>query len=458
MLQRKMQRTIERFFEKEPSRALLVTGARQVGKTTLIRSVGRKLFPYVAEINMLENTAARQIFLGAQSAGEVLLRLSALSPVPLKKGKTLIFIDEVQECPELVTMVKFLVEEGSYRYIFSGSLLGVELKDIRSVPVGYMDCLTMYPMDFEEFALANGLSEEVRAALKRCYDEKTPVDALIHQKMLDMLKLYLIVGGMPRVAAGYVENHDLRDCIIEQRSILAAYRRDIAKYDPDEKLYLDDIFSLIPSELNSKNKRFVLKNLNEHFKFSRYSHSFLWLRDAGVALPVFSANEPKAPLILSKATNLFKLFQSDVGLLSAMYADDIQLRILSGEKSINFGAVYENYVAQELYAHGYAPYYYNNKKMGEVDFLTEEGGDVTPIEVKSGKDYQRHAALTALLSSDAHAFRRAVVLSDYNVSRQGICEYLPIYMTMFMEKALSDAPLRYAPDFSALGGRPSPSA
>lgn len=207
---------------------------------------------------------------------------------------------------------------------------------------------------------------------------------------------------------------------------------------------------MIPSELNSKNKRFVLKNLNENFKFSRYSNSFLWLKDAGVAYPTYCANEPAVPLLLSKATNLFKLFLSDVGLLAAMYMDDIQIKVLNREKDINFGAIYENVAAQELKAHGFDLYYFNSKKQGELDFLVEQHGEVLPIEIKSGKDYTRHAALSNVLANKDYQIPCAYVFHNGNISIEGKVVYYPIYMLMFVQKESIEDDMIYRIDLDVL--------
>ena len=433
MISRKIENRIHEFYKKD-KKALLITGARQVGKTYIIREVGKADFESFIEINFLENRTAQSLFENARSSADILLRISAITDQPLIPGKTLIFFDEVQECKEIVTAIKFLVDEGSYRYILSGSLLGVDLKDIRSAPVGYMNIFEMYPLDFEEFALASGVSERVIDSLRNSFSSYTPVDAIVHEKMMDLFRLYLIVGGMPSVVARYLATNNLQEVTQEQRAILALYRQDIAKYDPNNKLYLEDIFALIPSELNSKNKRFILKNLNENFKFSRYQNSFLWLKNAGVALPTFCVTEPTVPLMLNKSANLFKLFLSDVGLLASMYMDGIQLKLLNREKDINFGSIYENAAAQELKAHGYDLYYFNSKKQGELDFVIERGGDVLPIEIKSGKDYQRHAALDNVMGNKDYAIHVAFVFQNDNVSVNGRIVYLPIYMLMFLQK------------------------
>lgn len=451
MINRKIEKELQRFRDSHEKKALLITGARQVGKTFIIREFGKQ-YESFAEINFYENKAARALFENAADSTDLLLRLSLIINVPLIPGKTLIFLDEVQECREIVTAIKFLVEEGSYQYILSGSLLGVDLKDIRSVPVGYMDVLEMYPLDLEEFAYANKVSPAVIDRLRRSFLDKAPVDDIIHEKMMELFRLYLIVGGMPAAVMQYLETCNLQEVLHEQRSIITLYKRDIARYDPEEKLYLENVFDLIPSELNSKNKRFILKNLNENFKFSRYSHSFLWLRDAGVALPVFCASEPAVPLLLSKATNLFKLFLSDVGMLAAMYMNDIQIRILNREQDINFGSVYENAAAQELKAHGFDLYYFNSKKQGELDFLVERNGSVLPIEIKSGKDYTKHAALNNVLANPDYSIPEAYVFHNGNVSTEDKVTYLPIYMLMFVERGQNNENMIYKPDFGVLQG------
>lgn len=434
MITRKISNDLQCFLHDPKKKALLITGARQVGKTYSIREFGQQNFDSFIELNFLENSSAKALFENAQNSKELLLRLSLIADGDLIPGKTLIFLDEVQECKEIVTAIKFLVEEGSYRYILSGSLLGVELKDIRSIPVGYMDIVELYPLDFEEFALANKVSPHIIQTLRDSFIHRTPVDSVIHEKMIELFRLYLVIGGMPAVVEQYLNSNNLREVLRIQQSIIALYKKDIAKYDPKNKLYIEDIYTLIPSELNAKNKRFILKNLNENFRFSKFSNSFLWLKEAGVALPTFCVDEPTAPLLLSKSKNLFKLFLSDVGLLAAMYMDGIQLKILNHEKDINFGSIYENAAAQELKAHGFDLYYFNSKKQGELDFLIEYNGNVLPIEIKLGKDYTKHAALNNVLENNAYDIPEAFVFHNGNVSISGKVVYYPIYMLMFVQK------------------------
>ena len=435
-------------------RALLVTGARQVGKTFTIRKVGKACFEHFVEVNFVERPEALKLFEEAKGTQDLLLRLSAFTNRKLVPGKTLIFFDEVQECKEMVTAVKFLVEEGSYKYVMSGSLLGVELNDLRSVPVGYLDEMEMYPLDFEEFANALGISDDVIAHLRECFVQRKPVDAFIHGRMLDLVRHYLLIGGMPAVVQKYLDTNNLKSVLEQQRGIIRTYKRDITKYDAGHKLQIEEIYDLIPAELNAKNKRFTLKELGEKARFARYEGGLLWLNDAGVAIPTYNVEEPKVPLLLNKQRNLFKLFLNDVGLLAAMYGDNIQLRLLSGDNYINYGAVYENFVAQELNAHGFANghglYYFNSKKQGELDFVIEYNGAVLPIEVKSGKNYERHRALSNVVRNEQYAVNQAFVFCQDNVSVREKAVYLPIYMLMFLDQPkLDDLIVKF--DLTGLG-------
>ena len=438
MIKRKADERIRNFILND-RRSLLVTGARQVGKTFSIRNVGKECFDNFVEINFVEQPDAVELFREHKGAKDLLLRLSAFTKQTLVPQKTLVFFDEVQECKEIVTAIKFLVDEGSYRYVMSGSLLGVELDDLRSVPVGYMDEIEMYPLDLSEFFEAIGISTNVIHNLRKCFEEKKPIDEFIHKRMLEAVRLYLIVGGMPAAVQKYLDTNNLSRVYEEQRGIIRTYKRDITKYDHNHKLQIEDIYDLIPSELNAKNKRFILKELNEKARFSKYEDSFLWLKDAGVAIPTYNVEEPRLPLLLNKQRNLFKLFLNDVGLLAAMYGGNIQARLLSSDSNINFGSVFENLVAQELYAHGFSGaqqhslYYFNSKKQGELDFVVEKASNILPIEVKSGKDYERHNALSNVMENEEYAVPEAYGFCQDNVRTSGRIIYYPIYMITFLE-------------------------
>ena len=449
MLERKISRYIEHFYEVNKG-ALLLSGARQIGKTYSVRRFAEKKFNSFIEINFVDNPDAVGIFSNAKNSSDILLRLSAFVNQPLIKGETLIFFDEVQLCPEIVTAIKFLVDDGRYRYIMSGSLLGVELNNLRSVPVGYMEFKEMYPLDLEEFMWAVGVNEDVIASLKKSWEEKKHVDDFVHKKMMDVFRLYLIVGGMPAAVMSYKENNNLQDVMASQREIISLYKKDISQYDEKRSLKIKEVFDLIPSELNSKSKRFFIKDINTKARAEMYENEFLWLKNAGVAIPVFNVDEPKLPLKLASSRNLFKLFSNDVGLLVCQYSDGIQLKILTGDDAINHGSVYENVVAQELLAHGFDElYYYNSKKMGELDFILEYDGNVFPVEVKSGKDYSRHRALNNILTCPEYDIPQAVVLCNNNFEVKDNVIYVPIYMMMFLQKE-SEIDMQFHLDLNGL--------
>lgn len=433
MLKRKISDYLESYFTPNRREALLITGARQVGKSYAIREFGKSHYSSFIEINLLEDSIARTSISKASNSKDLLLRITAIASQPLIKGKTLIFFDEVQVVPEIVTAIKFLVEEGSYQYVLSGSLLGIGLKGISSMPVGYLTVKEMYPLNLEEFYRACGVSDNIFSVLEEAFKAEREIDSIIHRKLMELFRLYLIVGGMPAVVQTYLDTNDIKKVVNKQREILSMYVEDISQYDINNKLYIKDIFNLIPAELNNPNKRFILKNLNENAKFSRLEDSFIWIREAGVAIGVYNIEEPKLPLELAKLRNLFKLFSNDVGLLACQYADGIQLRILNNDIDINYGSIYENAVAEELFSHGLKLYYFNSKKQGELDFVIKIDDKLLPIEVKSGKNYLRHNALKNVIENKDYDIEKAYVLYNENIKRVGNIVYLPIYLMMFIK-------------------------
>lgn len=433
MLKRKISDYLESYFTPNRREALLITGARQVGKSYAIREFGKSHYSSFIEINLLEDSIARTSISKASNSRDLLLRITAIASQPLIKGKTLIFFDEVQVVPEIVTAIKFLVEEGSYQYVLSGSLLGIGLKGISSMPVGYLTVKEMYPLNLEEFYRACGVSDNIFSVLEEAFKAEREIDSIIHRKLMELFRLYLIVGGMPAVVQTYLDTNDIKKVVNKQREILSMYVEDISQYDINNKLYIKDIFNLIPAELNNPNKRFILKNLNENTKFSRLEDSFIWIREAGVAIGVYNIEEPKLPLELAKLRNLFKLFSNDVGLLACQYADGIQLRILNNDIDINYGSIYENAVAEELFSHGLKLYYFNSKKQGELDFVIKLDDKLLPIEVKSGKNYLRHNALKNVIENKDYEIEKAYVLYNENIKRVGNIVYLPIYLMMFIK-------------------------
>ncbi len=430
MLYRKISEDINKWID-EGKDALLITGARQVGKTYLVRELLKEKNKDYVEFNFIKQPNLISLFDAAIKEDAItFLENLRLASKRVLKDETIIFFDEVQECKEIVTIIKFLVEQGKYRYILSGSLLGVELKDLRSAPVGYMTTLDMYPLDLEEFYLAYGLTGETIKKLRNCFDSKIAVDSFTHARLIEAFYKYLVIGGMPEAVQSFKDNGDYNLVNDIHQKIIRDYKRDFTKYEKQDKLLLLNVYNLIPSELNKKNKRYVIGDLKNGAHFSRYVNNFLWLVDAGVAIPVYNASETKMPLEASKKSTLFKLFLSDVGLLSSAYGTSTIIKMLSKDNDINYGSIYENFVAMELLAHGFNNlYYFNNKLHGEIDFLIECEGNILPLEIKSGKDYTVHSAMSYFCSN---AFTKGIVFSNYNIKVDGNITYYPIYMLMFL--------------------------
>ena len=420
---------------KSSDKALLVTGARQIGKTWLIREEIAKSVYTKFEVNFIDQPDLVDYLNVKISAEEFLVKLKMIMPEDCKPQETVVFFDEIQKCPEIVTKIKFLVEEGSFKYVMSGSLLGVELKGISSVPVGYLTVLRMYPMDFEEFMIANNVSEMTLGMLKEKFEALQPVDDFIHQKLLSLFFIYLIVGGMPDAVKTYIATKDIREVDKVQRDIVTLYKEDFSQYESeDKKLKLISIYDIIPAELNKQNKKFVFTMLDKELKFDRYENSFLWLKDAGVVLPLYNVEAPTIPLKASKSSNVFRLFSNDTGLLTSAYPAETKMELINKNSEVNNGAHFENAVTQQLTANGLEPYFYKKKNIGEVDVLVEIGGKVVPIKVKSGKAYKAHKALDNFMNVPDYHIEKAYVLSVANVEQEGSVVYLPIYMCYLLKE------------------------
>ena len=420
---------------KSSNKALLVTGARQTGKTWLIREEIAKSEYTKFEVNFIDQPDLVDYLNVKMSAEEFLVKLKMIMPEDCKPQETIVFFDEIQKCPEIVTKIKFLVEEGSFKYVMSGSLLGVELRGIASVPVGYLTVLRMHPMDFEEFMIANNVSKVTLEMLIEKFETCQPVDEFIHQKLLSLFFIYLIVGGMPDAVKTYIATKDIREVDKVQRDIVTLYKEDFSQYESeDKKLKLISIYDIIPAELNKQNKKFVFTMLDKELKFDRYENSFLWLKDAGVALPVYNVEAPTIPLKASKSSNVFRLFSNDTGLLTSAYPAETKIELINKNSEVNNGAHFENAVAQQLTANGLEPYFCKKKNIGELDVLIEMGGKVVPIEVKSGKAYKTHKALDNFMKIPEYHMEKAYVLSVANVEQEGTVVYLPIYMCYLLKE------------------------
>ena len=431
MLYRKAQKEIKNWLSSTSKEALLVTGARQVGKTYLILETLKESkleYIYFDLVNSSELNKTLSNYLdNVDMFIETLFLYNGFVP---KEG-SIIFLDEIQELKEIVTLIKYLVLNTKYKFIFSGSLLGVTLNSVKSAPVGYLKTITMYPLDLEEFLIANKIDQSVLTKLEDYFLNPRQLPEVIHNTLLNLFYHYLIVGGMPRVVDIYVSTKGLNETFSTLENIIEEYKRDFTKYQKEEKLKLINIFDSIPSELNEKNRRFNINSLGTNSSYRRYEDSFNWLIDAGVAIPTYNIKEIKYPLKASEKRNLFKLFLNDTGLLSSMYGKDTIFTILERKENRNLGALFENFVAMELKSKNLPLYYFNNKKHGEIDFVTTLGDKIIPIEVKSGKDYKNHFALNYFLSEKS--FDKAFVLNTSNISVVENIYYYPIYMVMFIK-------------------------
>ncbi|MGN1276548.1 MAG: ATP-binding protein [Floccifex sp.] len=450
MLQRKIEKNIRKWI-KESKKALLIDGARQVGKTFIIRKVLKDEGCHYIEFNLLNTPEIVRLLENSESVDDMITNLSLFTRQSFIKGETFIFFDEIQEFKELTTKIKFWVDEGSFRYIFSGSLLGVELRNIKSSPVGYLRTFTMYPLDFEEFLQIYNFTEDLKDLLYKSFINKIPVNEEIHKRMLNIFKMYLIVGGMPSAVDKFQETKNLFDVIEEHEDIILQYKKDFTRYEADDKkLLLTRIYDLIPAELNASNKRFNFSDIKKGLRYERSKNGLIWLESAGVALPTYNVSAPTLPLLLNEKSSLFKLFLSDVGLLTSLYGKATKVQLLSNNFDINNGAIFENVVAQELKAHGFNLYYYNSKKFGELDFVIEYNGKVLPIEVKSGKSYQRHSALNNIMEISNYCIQEAFVFSNNNVEVKDNLVYYPVYMIMFIQEKYDDLPIIELDDLSNL--------
>lgn len=441
MLYRKITERIERYLKSDSNRMLMIDGARQIGKSYIIRHTGQKMFPNFIEINMEEDKLGERIFAEARTTKDFYMALSVVAGDKMKERyNTLVFIDEIQAYDHLLTLVKFLMQERRFTYIASGSLLGITLKNTQSVPMGSLDVEHMYPMDFEEFLIANNVGSTAIDAMRDAFMHQEALSATIHNKMMDLFKKYLIVGGLPKAVDTFVNSRNIMEIRSVQTEVLNLYEVDCTKYEEEynRKLKIRRIYEMIPSTLENKKKRVVIKNI-EDISWKRtenYQEEFDYLISAGVALEVKAISKPSYPLIENSGKNLLKLYLNDVGILSSIYYRNNIKAIMDDIRSINLGSVYETVVAQELKAHGYNLYYYDNKKNGEVDFLIDDADNLSniPIEVKSGKDYSIHSALSRFLSLDEYNVRQAYVISnERNVRTEKGITYIPIYYIMFFE-------------------------
>ena len=446
MLYRKIKSYIEEHLKSNEDKILLIEGARQIGKSYIIRNVGTELYDNYVEINFVADDEGEKVFKNVHTTEEFYLNLSMVAGSRLDRyDNTLVFIDEIQHYPQFLTMLKFLREEHRYRFICSGSLLGIALKGTVSVPVGSVIPKKMYQLDFEEFLIANDFGKEAIEYLRKSFEQKRSLAPEVHDKVLGLFKRYLLVGGMPDAVNEYLATHNIVKVREIQEAIIVLYGIDASRYEEEaaRKLYIRRIYDMIPSQMENKKKRIVVKDIQnrEGDRFSNYVEEFEYLIHSGIAIASNAISNPKYPLAESQQKNLLKLYMNDVGMLSSrLYQYNVR-PVLNDIAGINLGSLYESAVAQELKAHYNKLFYYDNKQKGEVDFLVDDSStmSVLPVEVKSGKDYMVHSALNNLMAvPDYHIALSIVFSNDREVRTKGNILYLPIYYVMFMENRMPE--------------------
>lgn len=446
---RKIETLIEEHFKSDSKKILLIDGARQVGKTYIIRYVGQQLFENFIELNMVEDSMGDRLFADVKTVEDFYFQISMLAGNKMKqKENTLIFIDEIQAYPHLLTLLKFLAQDGKFTFVASGSLLGVTLSQTTSIPMGSIRKVRMFPLDFEEFLYANGLNEFAISTMRKKFEREEALDESTHNKMMDLFRKFLLVGGLPDAVNSYLKNRNIQLVREIQSEIHDYYAADASKYDYEKKLKIRRIYDLIPSNMENKKKRVIAQNIESRRgkTFNDYSDEFEYLISAGIALNVQAISNPIFPLIESTGKNLLKLYLNDVGILTGiLYGNNIRA-ILGDEKSVNLGSVYESVVASELTAHGYKLFYYDNRSKGEVDYLIDDYNSLSavPIEVKSGKDYTVHSALNTFVQNEDYHIKKAYVLSnERTVKHNGKITYLPIYYIMFFQNTADTNNLKF---------------
>lgn len=441
MLYRKIEKDIEGYLRAEDDRIMILEGARQIGKSFIIREVGKKLYDNFIEINFAEDDEGPKIFKGIGTTEGFYFTLSSVYGEKLDRYEnTLIFLDEIQHYPQYLTLLKFFREDRRFRFIASGSLLGITLRETTSIPVGSIIRKNMYQLDFEEFLIANGFGQEALNTLRTKLMNRESLDESLHDYIMNLFRRYLLVGGLPAAVNEYLDSHNIVKVRNVQENIRSLYEVDATKYEKDSNktLLIRRIYNMIPSQLEKKKKRIIIKDIQNKIgdRFDNYLEEFEYLISSGTALEVSAISNPKYPLAESAHKNLMKLYLNDVGLLTMLLYKNSIRPVISDEDSVNLGSVYESVVAQELKAHGHKLFYYDNKQRGEVDFLIDDYSSTTilPIEVKSGKDYTRHSALNNLLKVRDYDIASGLVLSNSReIKTVGNVSYMPVYYVVFID-------------------------
>lgn len=434
MLKRKIEEQLEAWYQNPDKKALCIYGARQIGKTTSVREFARIHYENFVELNFLNDRTVHSIFSTAMNAKQIIEQIEVYAGRSLSGSRTLLVLDEIQECPQARTAVKFLVEDGRLDIIETGSLLGVKISEVRSIPVGFEQSVSMYPLDLEEFLWGVGIPQNTIETLRSCFEQEREVAPFLHEEMKKVFLSYLVVGGMPEAVARFIETKNVMDAVHVQNQIRFLYQQDVLKYaQTNQRIRIQEVFSAVPAQLNKPNHRFFLNQIQPKARIKQFEDSFEWLIKAGIVLPSYNVEQPCSPLLINEKRNLFRLFYLDTGMLCSCF-EGIQLKILQGDTGLNWGSVLENAVAQNLAANGYPLYYFDSKKYGEIDFVIEDQSRVSLIECQSGKDFRKHPALDKVGNVSNWTFASKIVLCEGNLKREQEILYLPWYLVFLMKK------------------------
>ena len=450
MLKRKIEDSLTLWKDSTGHKPLVIMGIRQCGKTFIAQHFAETNYKTVVYINFIKQPERITAFLGAKDVNTILLNLSAqISGVTFTPGETCFIFDEIQECPEARTSLKFFKEDGRFDVIATGSLLGVqgygdELKKhhrrlsktkdlgINSVPVGSEDIIEMYPLDFEEFLWANGMSTGVIDALSKCYAQESPVPAGIHVALKNMLNLYVAVGGLPDAVNAFLRTNNMNEVRKVYQSILKEYRDDMVKYAPDkDKPHIRECFNSIPKQLAKENKKFQYSKVKPGGRGETYAGSLQWLEYAGIICRCYNTDITGLPMEGNARDNVFKVYMSDIGLLVEMLGEGTRADILQGNLGGFKGAIYENLMADTLHKKTQNLYYFQKDSGLELDFLVRMNGECVPLEVKA-KSSKSKSARTVLNHPEKYHVKQIIKFGDYNIGREGHLLTLPCYMQFLL--------------------------
>lgn len=436
MLRRKIESELRAWKSDNNHNPLIIKGCRQCGKTYIVRKFAEENYKNVVYLNFFQNSDYASIFSGSLEIDYLVMMMSALvgTEVKFEAHNTIIILDEIQECPEARTALKFFKMDGRFDVIGTGSLLGIrgyKEKPV-SVPVGYETVIEMYPMDFEEFLWANGISEKIIKLLKACLAEEKPVPEPIHNKMQQLLLNYVVVGGMPAVVEGFVQTKEMNAVLKLQKDIIASYEDDMVKYaDEKDKPLIRECFQSIPKQLAKENKKFQYSVVQKGSTSSKYLGSLQWIEDAGIIKRCYNLSITELPLDGNAIEDVFKVYMCDIGLLVSMLEEGTQFDILSGNLLGYKGAIFENYMADVFVKMNRKLYYFRKDSGLEIDFVTRYKGECVLVEVKASTGNAK-STRTILNHPEKYHVNTAIKFGSYNVGKENSILTLPLYMAFLL--------------------------